>query len=308
VPGSRVIGYAEAHGSVGLERSYGKLYAALSQNGQYDYPFAYVGTRDPTLGPVVISYPELITQLDFRDNRTHPRKGIWLGNTFQVAGGPFGGDAKDVKIQPDVRAYVPVARGVVFAVRGSVGFLWARNYGAIVQDPSVASTTETAAEQTHDYQLTFFRGFFSGGPSTNRGYAVRAVGPHANVPFISPAQEIQRLTNACTANDCRSPTGGFTLWEASTELRIKVNGPLSIATFCDSSDVSPRENDLRFTHLHLSCGAGGRYDTPVGPIRLDIGYRLPGLQVVGGLTADERKPDNVLGIPIALSLAIGEAY
>jgi outer membrane protein insertion porin family/translocation and assembly module TamA len=88
-----------------------------------------------------------------------------------------------------------------------------------------------------------------------------------------------------------------------------VNGPLSAATFCDSSDVSPRETNFRFNHLHLSCGGGARYDTPVGPIRLDVGVRIPGLQVVGGLTSEEREPDTfAFGIPIAISLGIGEAF
>ena len=67
-------------------------------------------------------------------------------------------------------------------------------------------------------------------------------------------------------------------------------------------------NSIRPDHLHLSCGGGARYDTPAGPIRLDIGYRIPGLQVLGGLTADERDPDKLFGIPIAVSIGIGEAY
>jgi outer membrane protein insertion porin family/translocation and assembly module TamA len=307
-PDEPVIGYAETKNSIGLERSYGRLYAAISYTLQVAYPFAYVGPRDPTLGTVLISYPSIVTQLDFRDDRVHPKRGIWLGNTFEAAGGPFGGMAGDVKVQPEVRGYVPVARGVVLAARGSVGFLFARNYGAIIQDPF--GVFETPAQQTLDYQLTFFRGFFSGGPNSNRGYPARGVGPQAIVPFISPAVEAQRLATSCTGNfDCRTPTGGFTLWELSVEARFRVTGPLSVATFCDSSDVSPRQVDIRPKHLHLSCGAGGRYDTPVGPVRLDVGVRIPGLQVIGGLTFDERQPDTFpFGLPIAIALGIGEAY
>jgi outer membrane protein insertion porin family/translocation and assembly module TamA len=304
-----VIGYAESRTAVGLDRTIARhLYVALSQNLQIAYPFAYIGPRDPTLETLVISYPELITQLDYRNDRIHPRSGFWIGNTLQVAGGPFGGDAADIKFQPDVRGYVPLARGVVLAMRGSVGFLFARNYGSVVKSPG--STFESSAARTHDYQLTFFRGFFSGGPTSNRGYPIRGVGPHDIVPFISPEAEAQRLSSSCGGeSDCRTPTGGFTLWEASSEVRFKVTGPLSVATFCDASDVSPRSTDIRLAHLHLSCGAGGRYDTPVGPIRLDVGYRIPGLQVIGGLTPEEREPNTFLfGIPIAVSLGIGEAY
>lgn len=317
-PNQRVIGYGEIRNGIGIDRAYWKFYVAVSHNLQVAYPFAYVGSRDPTLGTLVISYPELITQLDFRDDRIHPRKGVWIGNTLQFAGGPFGGQAQDIKLQPDVRGYVPISRGVVLAVRGAVGFLFPRNYGSNIQHPG--SLFEASEERTRDYQLTFFRGFFSGGPTTNRGYPLRGIGPHDMVPFISPELEVQRQSTTCGSDpgefDCRTPTGGFTLWEASTEVRFKVTGPLSVATFCDASDVSPRTTDIRLSHLHLSCGAGGRYDTPVGPIRLDIGYRIPGLQVIGGLTPDEREPSTIpakrssgdFGIPIAISLGIGEAY
>ena len=42
-----------------------------------------------------------------------------------------------------------------------------------------------------------------------------------------------------------------------------------------------RQADIRLDFLHLACGAGIRYATPVGPIRLDVGYRIQPLQVLG---------------------------
>jgi len=308
-PNARVLGYAEFRNAVGVDRSIWKLYAALSHNLQVAQPFMYIGNQDPTLGGVIISYPELLTNFDFRDDKIHPRKGIFLGNTLQVAGGPFGGQADDVKIQPDLRGYIPIAKRIVFASRASVGFLYPRNYGDVVRDPGNRPTSffDSSESRTRDYQLTFFRGFFSGGPTQNRGYPIRGISPQDNVPFLTPEVLTQQL-NAST-EDHRVPTGGFTLWEASSELRFGITGPLSVATFCDASDVSPQTTDIRLSHLHLSCGGGGRYDTPVGPIRLDIGYRIPGLQVIGGLTPDEKEPQTfAFGIPIAVSIGIGEAY
>jgi outer membrane protein insertion porin family/translocation and assembly module TamA len=92
-------------------------------------------------------------------------------------------------------------------------------------------------------------------------------------------------------------------------------------------DVSPHElgqpQAIRLDHLHLSCGLGARYDTPLGPIRLDIGYRIQPLQVLGyanETAAYHADPSNGLqptffggsslgsGIPIALAIGIGEAY
>lgn len=307
-PGANVLGYGEARNSIGLDRTIWRFFGAISHNLQVAYPFQYLGKKDPTLELVVISYPELLTQIDLRDDKVHPRKGILVGNTLQVAGGPFGGTADDFKIQPEVRGYIPLTKRLVFAARGMTGFLFPSNYGDYIRSPRSTFPPDSNADRTRDYQVTFFRGFFSGGPTSNRGYPLRGVGPHAIVPFLTPDAEAARLNLEC-GTSCLSPTGGFTLWEASTELRYDLDGPLSLATFCDASDVSPRTTDLRFDHLHLSCGGGARYDTPVGPVRLDVGYRIPGLQVLGGLTPDEKEPKAfAFGIPIAVSIGIGEAF
>jgi outer membrane protein insertion porin family/translocation and assembly module TamA len=71
--------------------------------------------------------------------------------------------------------------------------------------------------------------------------------------------------------------------------------------------VSPFSLDLRPERPHLSVGLGARYDTPVGPVRLDVGYRVPGAQFPVGATF-ERPPDELLGVPIALAFGFGEAF
>jgi outer membrane protein insertion porin family/translocation and assembly module TamA len=57
-------------------------------------------------------------------------------------------------------------------------------------------------------------------------------------------------------------------------------------------------------------GTGFRLDTPVGPVRLDVGYAIPGLQRIGGDLdpATEGQPATFLGVPIALNIAVGEAF
>lgn len=298
-----VLGYGELRTTIGIERTYSRVYAALSQNVQVAYPFSYLGDKDPTLSNVVISYPELQAQLDLRDSRVKPRKGAYLASSFQIAG--LGGDAVDVKVQPEARGYLPLGKRVVLAARAAVGFLVPFSYGSAVYGNPAALTER---ERTLDYQLVYFRGLFSGGPSSNRGYPARGISPYGNVGFLTPDAQRLRLDNACEG-DCRVPTGGFSLWESSVEVRVDILGPLSAATFCDAGDVSPQRGNLRFTHLHLSCGLGIRYQTPVGPIRLDAGYRIPGLQnLLGGLTPDEKAPSTLFGAPVALALGVGETF
>lgn len=299
-----VLGYAEVRQTLGIERTFGPLYGALSQNVQTAVPFSYLGAKREELSTVVISYPELELKVDLRDSRVKPRKGAYLGSSFQLAG--VGGDARDLKIQPEARGYLPLGKRVVLAARAAVGFLFPQNYGsAVYGNPNALDLRQ----RTLDYQLVYFRGLFSGGPSSNRGYPARGVSPYGDVGFLSPDAERLKLDNPCgEGQDCRVPTGGFSLWEASVEVRVDIVGPLSAATFCDASDVSPNRGDIRLAHLHLSCGLGVRYDTPVGPIRLDAGYRIPELQVIGGLTPDEKEPSLLLGAPIAIALGVGEAF
>jgi outer membrane protein assembly factor BamA len=326
-----VVGYHEMKSTIGVDRTFFKfLYVSLGYNTQIEDPFTYKGPLDPALRTLVISYPELITQLDFRDDRIHPHKGIFLSNSVQVAGGPFLGDAIDLKIEPEVRTYVPVHRRVTFATRASLGFLFPSNYGDVVRnhlDPLNDPITDAnRAERVRDIETVFFRGFYSGGASSNRGFPIRGVAPHGVVPFLNPATASQQLALKCEptpANNftpdpatCSIPIGGFTLWELSNEFRFNVSGPFSAATFCDMSDVSRHPADIRLAHIHMSCGVGARYETPVGPIRLDIGYRIQPLQVLGFKSETEvfqkdpveGLPPRIFGLPLAIAVGIGEAY
>ncbi|MDB4941701.1 MAG: outer membrane protein assembly factor YaeT precursor [Labilithrix sp.] len=311
LPGStshNVIGYHEVRGTVGLERMFWNHLLINPQYGaQANFPFDYLG-KTPDALTLLISYVDLFTYLDFRDDPVHTRKGIYVGNQLQVAGGPFQGDASDVRDQPEVRAYVPLTKHLVLALRGSVGFLMPFDYGKYAEVNFKNPGSSRIAGSERDYQILYFRGFYSGGPSTNRGYPLRGIGPYDLIPYLSPAGQ-SVAASGCNPNDtsCSLPTGGRSLWESSVELRYSFTESWSVAAFCDAADVSPFALDLRFDRPHLSCGAGGRYDTPVGPIRLDIGYRIPGLQTPKNASF-ERTPDTLFGFPIALAFGIGEAF
>jgi outer membrane protein insertion porin family/translocation and assembly module TamA len=78
-------------------------------------------------------------------------------------------------------------------------------------------------------------------------------------------------------------------------------------TFCDASDVASEE--FTFTYNpHLSCGQGLRYGTPLGAARLDAGYRIPGLQLLDKTDRKEPEPGGIFGVPVTISIGIGEAF
>jgi outer membrane protein insertion porin family/translocation and assembly module TamA len=324
-----VLGYGELKGAVGLERRFGNhVLLRVSQNVQSEFPFAYtsIPLQRPTPA-VVLSYPQLVSILDLRDDPIRTHSGFYASNDLTVAG--VGGSASDVRIQPEVRGYVPIGRHITFATRATLGVLLSSNYGDYVQhhlypplNPNGASSNRLYSAVDRDIEIVYFRGFFSGGPGSNRGYPLRGIAPHGVVPFLSPVtlqaqQQSSQQGFSCIptqsnydASKCAIPIGGFTLWEASAEVRFDVSGPLGLALFCDMGDVAPGELQVRLNYLHLSCGTGARYDTPVGAIRLDLAYRL--VDVVGKESEADKNidgtPPTFLGVPIALAFGIGETF
>jgi outer membrane protein assembly factor BamA len=325
-PDDFILGYQDYRAGIGLERTLWRFYGSLSQNLQVNRPFTYRGELDPDLGTALISYPELRAILDLRDETRRrgsesaredelrqDRLGVYLSATAQFAG--LGGHARDTKLEPEARFYVGISRELTLALRAGVGLLFPRNYGQTIDINARTGLPGAVSRATwvRDVQLTSLRGLYAGGASSNRGYAAREIGPHGSVPFFIPGLTSEEIGESCDldspefdAANCDVPLGGFTSYEASIELRYPLKGPLSGTVFSDSADVSGRELDFRFNRPHLSVGVGLRYETPVGPIRLDIGYRLPGLQAPR--SPDEGVPEEVFGLPVAVALGIGEAF
>jgi outer membrane protein assembly factor BamA len=334
-----VVGYYEIREAAGIDRSFfrGKLSLASLYNLQLSYPFTYFGPLDEGIRRVLISYLSFAQTVDLRDQPLKPRRGMYFSNEIQYAGGPFGGDADDFRVQPDLRFYAPASKRITIATRTSMGFLLPRSYGESLSrsepDPSIdplgARAFETA--RNRDLQILFFRAFFSGGPNSNRGYPIRGVGPRGIAPFTGAgggralrdcvgrapggsgvSGAASQVAGLAPVNPelCGVPLGGLSLWEASIEVRFQLTDHLSTLLFLDGSDVNRRQLSVRLDYPHVSTGSGLRYDTPVGPIRLDVGYAIPGLQRIGGELDPftEGQPATLLGLPVAVNIAVGEAF
>lgn len=313
----RIIGFLEFRGSTGVQRPFlvRKLSVAATYNLSENIPLAYrrQGPDPAGLDRVRVGYPELRMTLDLRDDPLAPTTGLFFINTLQVAGAFGDGDVRDVKIQPDARVFLPVARRVTLAVRGTVGWLFPQDYGETL-DPAVASTLDPAsAEAVGDQAKLLFRVFYSGGPNSNRGYPFRGVGPHGPLGFLKPTTvpcSFDPPPDDPNPDVCNRPLGGLTLWEGSLEVRFPIWGAVGAVVFVDTSDLTRREAFLRATSPHLSPGAGLRYTTPVGPLRIDVGYRA--LRTVAtdpeAELAGEPDPGRILGAPVAVHLSLGEAF
>lgn len=308
-----VLGYREVEGGAALERMFGRhLFLSPVYSLQWATPFAYQGQLDPDLHPLVISAIEMNMRWDTRDDPIFPSKGFAVSAGIQYAG--LGADVYDVRMRPEVRGYIPLGGKMTLAARVGTGFLFPQNWGDSLRSADgVPPADVSRARWVRDAQISLFRSFFAGGPNSNRGYAARGVGPHGVIPFFVPDLQSPGDAAQCESDpannpaQCLLPLGGRTLWEANIELRFPIVGALHGATFCDASDAAPRVLQYRFDRPHLSCGLGARYSTPVGPVRFDVGYRIPGLQTLGDDTGEGVSPE-LFGVPVAIALSIGEAF
>ena len=94
---------------------------------------------------------------------------------------------------------------------------------------------------------------------------------------------------------------GDLLIEGSMEWRQKLVGPINYALFIDAGNVWADSFGFKLGELRYAIGPGLRYQTPVGPIRVDFGYQLnptPDL-LVNGRTQTRR---------FRLHFSIGQAF
>jgi outer membrane protein assembly factor BamA len=123
---------------------------------------------------------------------------------------------------------------------------------------------------------------FGGGQNSVRGYQQNLLGP-----LIYQINDVRdtvvdgvpvKVVASDTTNYVRvSPRGGTALTVLNLEYRRAVRWfplPLQIAAFVDAGNVWEVQTDpLKFGDLRATPGIGFRFGTPVGPFRIDIGYR-----------------------------------
>jgi outer membrane protein assembly complex protein YaeT len=120
--------------------------------------------------------------------------------------------------------------------------------------------------------------FFAGGPQSVRGFGLNLLGPTvlvleeadcgAYADFSECAQDVPPTTFS------ERPLGGNSVFEGSIEARFRVGDRWTVAGFVDIGQVWETVDDR--DPIVATPGAGVRFRSPVGPLRLDIGYNPTG--------------------------------
>ena len=158
-----------------------------------------------------------------------------------------------------------------------------RHYLSLGRDVVIASRAQIGsidAPANDPKRIPFAKRYFLGGATSLRGWGRYEVSPLSGSGL---------------------PIAGNSLFAMSEELRAPIRGRLSGVVFLDAGNVWADAWGFRFNDLRYDVGTGLRYQTPVGPIRADVGYQLnpiPGLLVNG---AEQKRPWR-------LHVSIGQAY
>ena len=242
---------------------------ALSVNQEY----MLVAKRQPIVSDAPSSYElpylEQSAVLDLRNDAANPDYGAYFSIVTQQAFKLGEKSWNYLRITPDARGYLPLGLGMVLAMRFAIGWIHIFKAGS-----GLDADSKVLGPQ--NYRL---RG---GGAQSNRGFASGMLGAGVS--------------------------GGIRRWESSVELRVPITESVSVALFSDFGNVN-REPKFVFRELNTAIGGGLRYRTPVGPLRLDIGWRPSRLQVIGGGQGSDATT-RVLGKNFegAVAITIGEPF
>ena len=242
-------------------------------------------SADVALGLTHIFTPELTGRLgiaasrsrfeDVFGTRDFTAVGIVGGLTFDTRDEPL--DATEgFYVDADVEPYYEFEFGTM-AVRGDID---ARAYLGFGEDDTFVLAGRGVVGATAGAEIATTapdRLYFAGGGGSVRGYEYRSIGVEGPV---------DPLTGLPTV------TGGLSLLEASVELRARrLFGNFGGVVFADAGVVSA-DQFSNFSDVRIGVGAGLRYHTGLGPLRLDVAIPL-----------DPREGDNGYGIYVGLGQA-----
>ena len=84
----------------------------------------------------------------------------------------------------------------------------------------------------------------------------------------------------------------------NAELRVPVWKDIGVVGFVDAGNVFNRVSDFDFGEIRPTTGFGFRYKSPIGPIRVDLGFKLD----------RQTLPDGELERLTALHISLGQAF
>jgi outer membrane protein assembly factor BamA len=202
---------------------------------------------------------------DTRDDPADATSGHLLSADGQLAARAIGSQVGFVKSRLTAQMFrtLPKARRTVFAGSARLGL--AAGFPRVAVDEQGNTVTGADGQPLVIDDLDASSRFYAGGDTTIRGFALDAVGVRQDPP---------RTPNVDTLDPNGFPLGGNAVLILNGELRVPVRGGFQAATFLDAGQVFQRVTTMDLAELRTAVGFGVRYKSPIGPIRVDLGFKL----------------------------------
>jgi outer membrane protein assembly complex protein YaeT len=181
---------------------------------------------------------------DTRDDVIDPERGTLTGVESNFALRSLGSEVGFAKTMIQGFIYRRLSGGFPFTLAAGARLGIAVGFERVLEDGTVVDDVP-ASER-----------FFAGGASTVRGFV------------------LDRLGTPETLDDQGFPAGGNGLVVANVELRSPYWKGLGGVGFFDTGNVFQYATDIRLGQLRPSAGFGVRYRSPLGPLRVDLGFNL----------------------------------
>jgi len=223
--------------SFGIEKTFGNLTPSLTYMFENVRNYDVLSAAEVTAedsGRVLVSSLSPALIWDLRDDVFNPRRGALYGIVLKEALRELFSEADFSKLTIQGSWFLPI-RTSVLALSARVGVAWP------FRDTTVVPLHER---------------FYVGGSTTVRGYTQDSIGP-----------------SAPDANGDAIPQGGQSMGVFNIELRLNPGEGLGFVLFTDAGNVWPKQS-IDLADVRSSYGAGIRYGTPIGPLRIDYGQKI----------------------------------
>jgi outer membrane protein assembly factor BamA len=187
--------------------------------------------------------------LDHRDDPLNPSRGWLSGAQLQLASPALLGDAEYLKIQGQQAGYLSL--GPFGTLAGSLRF------GAIEPLGTV--------EGRESRSIPLDERLFAGGRTTHRAYSRLTLGTPGDTVVAVPEAD---------GGSTLLPVGGNGMLLLNLDYRFPIAGSLGGTVFADAGNVWGDWRDVRLGELKTGAGIGLRFLSPIGPLRLDLAWKL----------------------------------
>lgn len=283
--------------------------AASSLQGQYSFRNVAVSNLQiseqaiPLFSqPVHVAAVGLLYANDHRDNPIDAAKGSFSSAGGSVAWQYLGSETNFVRAGGQNSTYYRLNPHVVFARNTRLGL--ETPFGPLLPTTVTGPDGQPATVLAREIPLP--ERYFMGGPESHRGFTFNQAGPRdPNTGY---------------------PIGGQALFLNSVELRFPLRkNKYGLVLFDDVGNVFSRAGTMRLLkfsqnsptdldYMVNATGLGVRYNTPVGPLRIDVAYTVnpPFYRVCNQTPTPVLCPESAVGVRqlprFVFSLGIGQSF